>query len=126
MSCTHAAQLCGKSVCGAFADVDNLVAHVKVATIKNKSRQAQLKHIGSPPEPVVTKWGTLLKAADYYADKLIEVKIVNEFEGDGILMKRAKEAVNDACIAASLLKIKRDYSQLPKIIQKVVSEIHHC
>ena len=57
-----------------------------------------------------------------YADNLIEVKkIVNEFEGDGILVKRAKEAVNDASIAASLLKIKRDYSQLPNIIQKIES-----
>ena len=40
---------------GAFADVDNLVARVKAATIKNKSRQAQFKHINSPPEPVVTR-----------------------------------------------------------------------
>ena len=113
---------CAEKVRGAFADVDNLVARVKVATIKNKSRQAQFKHIGSPPEPVMTRWGTWLKAADYYADNLIEVKkIVNEFEGDGILVKRAKEAVNDAGIAASLLKIKRDYSQLPKITQKIES-----
>ena len=29
--------------------------------------------------------------------------------------------MNDAGIAASLLKIKRDYSQLPKIIQKIES-----
>ena len=71
---------------GAFADVDNLVARVKAAAIKDKSRQAQFKHIGSPPEPIVTRWGTWLKATDYYADNLIEVKkIVNEFEGDGIL-----------------------------------------
>ena len=115
----HMLHNCAEKVRGAFADVDNLVAHVKAATIKNKSRQA---HIGSPPEPVVTRWNTWLKAADYYADNLIEVKkIVNEFEGDGILVKRAKEAVNDAGIAASLLKIKRDYSQLPKIIQKIES-----
>ena len=90
---------------GAFSDVNKFVAHVKVATIKNKSRQAQFKHIGSPLEPVVTRWGTWLKAADYYANNLSEVKkIVNEFEGDGILVKQAKEAVNDAGIAASLLK----------------------
>ena len=119
---------CAEKVRGAFADVDNLVARVKAATIKNKSKQAQFKHIGSPPEPIVTRWGTWLKAADYYADNLIEVKkIVNEFEGDGILVKRAKEAVNDAGITAILLKIKRDYSQLPKIIQEIrVSEIQHC
>ena len=113
----HMLHNCAEKVRGAFADVDNLVARVKAAT-KNKSRQAQFKHIGSPPEPVVTRWGTWLKAADYYADNLIEVKkIVNEFEGDGILVKRAKEAVNDA----GILKIKRDYSQLPKIIQEIES-----
>ena len=45
----------------------------------------------------MTRWGTWLKATDYYAHNLIEVKkIVNEFfDGDGILMKQAKEAVND-------------------------------
>ena len=47
-----------------------------------------------------------------------------------ILVKWAKEAVNDAGIAASLRKIKRDYSQLPKIIQKIqslkfsIAEVH--
>ena len=103
----HILHNCAEKMRGALADVNNLVAHVKVATIKNKSRQAQFKHIGSPMELVVTRWGTWLKAADYYADNLIEVKnIVNEFKGDGILVKRAKEAVNDADIAASLLKIK--------------------
>ena len=71
----------------------------------------------------MTRLGTWLKAADYYTDNLIEVKkIVNEFEGDGILVKRAKEAVNNAGIVASLLKIKwAAYSQLPKIVQKIES-----
>ena len=113
----HMLHNCAEKVRGAFVDVDNLVARVTAATIKNKSRQAQFKHISSPPEPVVTRWGTWLKAVDYYANNMIEVKkIVNEFEGDGIHVKRAKVAVNDVGIAASLLKIKRDYSQLPNII----------
>ena len=97
---------CAEKVRSDFADVDNLIARVKAATIKNKSRQAQFKHIASPPELVITRWGTWLKAADYFVNNLIEVKKINEFEGNGILMKRAKEAVNDADIAASLLKIK--------------------
>ena len=118
----HMLHNCAEKVRGAFADVDNLVARVKAVTIKNKSRQAQFKHIGSPLEPVVTRWGTWLKVADYYANNLIEVKkIVSEFEGDEILVKRAKEEVNDAGITASLLKIKWVYSQLPKIIQKIES-----
>ena len=115
----HMLHYCAEKVCGAFVDGDNLVACVKAATIKNKSRQTQFKHISSSLEWVVTRWGTWLKAVDYYADNLIEVKIVNE--GNGILVKRAKEAVSDTGITASLLKIKWDYSQLPKIIQKVES-----
>ena len=51
-----------EKVHGAFDDVDNLIARVKAATSMNKSRQAQFKHIGSPPEPVVTRWGAWLKA----------------------------------------------------------------
>ena len=105
-----------------FANVDNLVAHVKVATIKNKLRQAQFKHIGSPPELVVTRWGTWLKAADYYANNLIEVKkIVNEFEGDGILVKRAKEAVNDADKQQAYRKSSGTILSYQKIIQKIES-----
>ena len=45
----HMLHNCAEKVRGAFADVGNLVVHVKAATIKNKSRQAQFKHIDSPP-----------------------------------------------------------------------------
>ena len=49
------------------------------------------------------------------------MKIVNLFDGDGIIMNRAKDAVNDASIAASLMKIKWDYVELPKTIKKLES-----
>ena len=119
---THAPQLCRKSP-QLFYEVDNLVARVKTATVKNKTRRyIVFKDIGSPPEPVVTRWGTWLEAAEYYADNLTEVtKIVNSFDGDGIIVNRAKDAVNDVSIAASLMKIKRDYVELPKIIKKMES-----
>ena len=95
-------------------EVDNLVARVKAATVKNKTRWSLFKDIGSPPEPVVMWWGTWLEVAEFYADNLTEVmKIVNSFDGDGIIMNRAKDAVNDASIAASLMKIKWDYVELP-------------
>ena len=58
----HMLHNCVEKVCGAFTDVNNLVARVKAATIKNKLRQTQFKHIGSPLEPVVTRWSTWLKA----------------------------------------------------------------
>ncbi len=118
----HMLHNCAEKVRGVFSNVDSLVARVKASTVKNKFRREQFNGIGSPPEPVVTRWGTWLKAADYYAANFNEVKrIVNDFEGDGIIVKRAKEAVNQDGLAASLMNIKRDYSQLPNIIKKMES-----
>ena len=56
MSCAHAAQLWKKCAVLSLMSTTSLpMLKLKVATIKNKSKQAQFKHIGSPPEPVVTR-----------------------------------------------------------------------
>ena len=88
MTCTvHMLHTCAEKVCSYFTEVDNLVARVKAATVKNKTRLSLFKDIGSPPEPVVMRWGTWLEVAEYYADNLTEVmKIVNSFDGDGIIV----------------------------------------
>ena len=48
-------------------------------------------------------------------------RIVNSFEGNGILVRKAKDAVNDEGVARSLTAIQRDYSNIPKMIKKVES-----
>ena len=105
VTCTaHLLHNCSEKVRSYYADVDNLIARTKAATVKNKSRRTLLEKIGSPPEPVVTRWGSWLTEAFYYADILPEVQeIVNNFHGDGIIVSRAKEAVNSKTIAASLV-----------------------
>ena len=118
----HLLHNCAEKVRSHFADVDNLIAHVKAATIKNKNRRQKFSKIGSPPQPVLTRWGTWLNAAEYYAKNLQEVRdIVNSFDGQGILVSRAKAAVNDCNIAESLVKIQRDYQELPKLIKQMES-----
>ena len=47
--------------------------------------------------------------------------MVNLFEGEGIRVSRAKAAVNNSKVAESLANIQRDYTMLPKLIQKVES-----
>ena len=39
-----------------FEDVDQLIAKVKLATIKNKTRQAKVATIDCTAQPVVTRW----------------------------------------------------------------------
>ena len=105
---------------GHFAEVDNLIAAVKAATVKNKQRRRKFNEIGSPSQPVLTRWGTWLNAVEYYAKHLEEVRdIVNSFEGNGVLVLRAKAAVNDSKVRDSLVKIQRDYQFLPQLIKKM-------
>ena len=116
----HLLHNCAEKVHSHFQEVDGLIATVKAATVKNRNRCNMFSKIGTPPQPVLTRWGTWLCAAEYYAKNLPEVrKIVNSFEGTGVLVSRAKAAVNDAKVAESLVKIQRDYQELPRLIEKM-------
>lgn len=115
----HMFHNCAEKVRACYPKVDNLIARVKAATVKNKPRKEAFREIGQPPQPVVTRWTTWLRAAIYYADHLPAVKrIVNGFSGDGILVSRAKEAVGDPDLAASLVRIKSDYECLIELVKK--------
>ena len=88
-----------------YADVDKLIAAVKPSVVKNKDRRAKFSAINSPPQPVVTRWGSWLKAAEYYAKNFPQVcEIVNAFEGTGQLVVKVKEAV----AAESLPRSRRE------------------
>ena len=41
-----------------YANVDKLIAAVKPSVVKNKDRRAKFSAINSPPQPVVTRWGS--------------------------------------------------------------------
>ena len=67
-----------------YEDVDKLIAAVKASVMKNKDRRVKFSTINSPPQPVVTRCGSWLKAAKYYAKNFLQVcEIVNAFEGTG-------------------------------------------
>ena len=40
--------------------------------MKNKNRRNKFNEIGTPPQPVPTRWGTRLNAAEYYAKNLVK------------------------------------------------------
>ena len=117
---THLLHNCAEKVRSHFQQVDNLIAKVKAVAVKNKNRRNKFSEIGTPPQPVLTRWGTWLNAAEYYTKNLVKVReIVNAFEGDDILDSNAKAAVNDPNVAKLLAEIHRDHQVLPKMIQKI-------
>jgi hypothetical protein len=122
----HLFHNCAEKVRGFYTNVDILIARVKAATVKNKCRKSAFQTIGQPPEPIITRWATWLRAALYYADHLPTVKrIVNGFSGDGILVRRAKDAVRDPELPKSLMNIKSSYECLIHLVEKSESKTYN-
>ena len=118
----HLLHNCTEKVHAHFKQVNNLIVHIKAKTVKNPSRRNMFAAISSPPQPVLTCWGSWINAAEYYAKKLPQVKeLVNSFSSGGILVKEAKKAANKASLTVDLALIKQDYSALPKLIKNFES-----
>ena len=92
----HALHRVAEEIRGNYPDVDKLIATVKKTFIKAPLRVQKFKEIASsvplPPEPILTRWGTWLNAANYYCTNYNVIEdIVNEFnEGEASSIKTAK------------------------------------
>ena len=51
-------------------NIDEVIATIKAATIKSKNCKKDFYDAGlpSPPDPVITRWATWLRAALYYRE----------------------------------------------------------
>lgn len=104
----HLLHNCAMHIRAHFTSVNSLIATVKAATLKNKDRREDFSRAGlpTPPEPVLTRWATWLSAAFFYSENLPVVRtIVNNWEDEGLLVTRAKEAVNNELLVADLVEI---------------------
>ena len=96
---------CAMRVRAHFKNSDEIIATIKTATIKNKDRKKDFHDAGlpSPPEPVITTWTTWLRAALYYNENLPAVRtVVNNWTSAGLLVSRAKDAINVERFGAGL------------------------
>ena len=93
-----------------FKNIDEIIARIKAATIKKKDRKKDFHDAGlpSPPDPVITRWATWLRAALYYSENLPAVRtIVNNWTSAGLLVSRAKDAINVEDLVLDLVKINQ-------------------
>ena len=90
----HLLHNCAMRVRTHFQNIDKVIATIKAATIKNKDRKKDFHDAGlpSPPDPVITRWATWLRAALYYSENLPAVRaIVNNWTSADLLVSRAKD-----------------------------------
>ena len=85
--------------------ITRAVVPPSIVTVKNKTRSARFATIGYQPQPVLTRWGSWLNAALYYAKNLSGVKAIAEnFEGFCVLVTQAKDSLQTPGLADQLLK----------------------
>ena len=88
-----------------FKNIDEVIA-----TIKSKDRKKDFHDVGlpSPPDPVIIRWATWLRAALYYSENLPAVHTtVNNWTSAGLVVSRAKDAFNVEDLVPDLVKIKQ-------------------
>ena len=106
----HLLHNCARRVRVHFKNIDEVIATIKAATIKNKDRKKEFHDAGlpSPPDPVITRWVTWLRAALYHSENLPAIRIiVNNWTSAGLLVSRAKDAINVEDLVPDLLKINQ-------------------
>ena len=106
----HLLHNCAMRVRAHFKNIDEIIATIKAPTIKNKDRKKDFHDAGlpSPPDPVVTRWATWHRAALYYSENLPAVRtIVNNWTSAGLLVSRAKDAINVEDLVGDLVKINQ-------------------
>lgn len=108
-----------------FDDVNELISNVKKVFVKSPYRIRAFREANPdlplPPEPVITRWGTWLGAALYYADNFEMVaNVVHEFlDKHAVAIGLAKQSLNDPKVKRSLALIKENFESLPGIIEKL-------
>ena len=106
----HLLHNCTMRVRAHLQNIDEIIATIKAATIKNKNRKNDFHDAGppSPPDPVITRWATWLRAALYYSENLPAVRtIVNNWTSAGLLVSRAKDAINVEDLVTDLVEINQ-------------------
>ena len=106
----HLLHNCAMRVHAHLKNIDEIIATIKAATIKNKDSKTDFHDAGlpSPPDFVITRWATWLRAALYYSESLPAVcAIVNNWTSAGLLVSKAKDAINVEDLVPDLIKINQ-------------------
>lgn len=77
-----------------------------------------------PPQPIITRWGTWVKAVSYYCEYFKEIKnIILELDpDDAISIKETQKILDDPSLETNLVFIHANYGYLPDTIEKLETQ----
>jgi hypothetical protein len=123
----HAHDRIEETICGKFNNVDGLVLNVKKVFLKALSRLEIFKTedfgIYFSPVPIITRWGTWLKAAFYYSDNFTNIQnIFSKLNpDDAISIEKSIKIMTEFNLGPNLTYIKSNFRCLPINITKIES-----
>lgn len=110
-----------------FPEVNMLISSVKKIFLKAPSRVQAFREIlpgvSLPPEPILTRWGTWLSAALYYAEHFEKIKeVVNALDvNEATAISKALKILQSKEICGALAFLRANFSDFPNSIEKLES-----
>ncbi|XP_003738015.1 uncharacterized protein LOC100901520 [Galendromus occidentalis] len=108
-----------------FPMVDSFVANAKKVFLKSTTRIQKFRELAPglalPPRPIVTRWGTWLEAACYYAANFEKIKeVIGSFHPeDAVSIEKCRKLLVDSNLKSQLLYIATHFKGIPNAIKKL-------
>ena len=100
-----------------FEAIDELIASMRIAILKNNERNSLFGDLPKPPDVVLTRWGTWLNAVLYYSKHFNEIKeIVSQFRDEGKIVERVKKAIENPNVFSNLTQVTKEYKCLIELL----------
>lgn len=121
----HGLHRVAETVRGIFKNVDKLLGSVKAVFKKAPYRvriyREMFPDLPLPPEPVLTRWGTWLKAADFYAENFEKIKQVVESldEADADCIAKAQKVFRKPEVKLELVELSANFTFIADVITKL-------
>ncbi|CAH1109630.1 unnamed protein product [Psylliodes chrysocephalus] len=118
----HGIHRIAEEVKNQFRDVDNFVDNVKKIFLKAPSRVKTFKEMFSalplPPKPIITRWGTCIKAVCYFQHHYNEVRTVLEsFDPrSSVAIRNCRELMDKPELLADINFVAQNFDMIPEII----------
>lgn len=117
----HGINLVAETVRTEYPLVNKLISNVKKIFLKAPLRVQLYKErmvgVCLPPEPVITRWGTWIKAAIFYAENFEAIKdLILDIEDNSQCVVQSKELLKNPLVPKQLVFIKVNFSFLPDVI----------
>lgn len=111
-----------------FPSVDLLISTVKKIFLKAPSRVKILKEsypdLCLPPQPIITRWGTWLDAAEYYSQNFEKIRdVLSKLDSDtAVSINKAKTLMEDTRLENNLAFISANLIFIVHLIKKLETQ----